>query len=417
MLLRSSKLAPLVAAAAGTLQHSAGAPVAAAAAQRAFSNAAAPAAAAAASPSADSKAKQTPGFKMGSAYRSRMDRAARAGMDGPDPATAYLRLRSSAVTYDGSSALPRLARTWKSPTQLVIDVLKSGPKTRAQIYFAINRGRMPSEAEMEAERAAEAARPRTPKRVNLLTQHPKPPPTSYEVARVKAAGIKAAAAASKVDETPLPYPEGILRNPTHLTRVLQAMTRGRRVWARPFSSVQEHYGAAEAAATQAIIARVEEKVVADKKAAALAAGATEAVAHHEAQNLRAPRRLIGPQSGHKNPGFDSQYVYVLREWADAEFAKRGPVMQGQFRGKMRRREWRRRDAVAAAEAAGTPAPALRPVKPTMRALRKAERAEAEVKRKLKERLAIKKFREQAFAPPPQPKKKGGKAAAAATTQA
>lgn len=342
-------------------------------------------------------------------------------MAGPDPATSYLRLRSSAVTYDGSAALPRLARTWKSPTQLVIDVLKSGPKTRAQIYFAINRGRMPSEAEMEAERAAEAARPRTPKRVNLLTQHPKPPPTSFEVARLKAAGIKAAAAAaSKVEITPLPYPEGILRNPTHLTRVLQAMQRGRRVWARPFSSVQEHYGAAEAAATQEILSRVDAKVVADKRAALLAAGVPEAVALHDTQNLRAPRRLAGPQGSHKNPGFDSQYVYVLREWADAEFAKRGPDMQGQFRGKMRRREWRRRDAVAAAEAAGTPKPALRPVKPTMRALRKMERAAAEEKRKLKERIAIKKFREQAFAPPPtppQPKKKGGKAAAAATTQA
>lgn len=183
----------------------------------------------------------------------------------------------------------------KSPTQRVLEVLKSGPKTRKQIYYALNKGR-PLQADLDVAAAAqEAALAKMGKKHKIYV------------------------------EGPHAYPTGILRNPTHLGRLLQSLLRGKRLWARPPSSVEKLMGEAEHASIEEI----------------------------SANNAHAPVSAVLTTKGQVKFGGPS-WVYVLRDWADKGFAAKGPQKQAQRAAKLQRQQEKKDALIAAAEEAGTP---------------------------------------------------------------
>jgi hypothetical protein len=228
----------------------------------------------------------------------------------------------------------------KSITTLVADVLRTGPKTRAQIFFAINRGPLMS-------RPIKPNQPKNPEKYkrgkNLINQHPPLPLHTYQqMAKKQADLIKKAQSNQIIEEyDPLTYPSGPLRNPAHLTNVLQYMLKGKRLHARPFKSISHRYGDKEAASTQEILQRFEPEYLAKRKIALMKEGKSESEA--DAMLPQGPQvtpRLAGPQNPKAHGRIANQYVYVLRDWIDPKYEARAPLLIERARAKKERRAHR-----------------------------------------------------------------------------
>jgi hypothetical protein len=232
---------------------------------------------------------------------------------------------SSADAAAAASASPNDAER-RSITQLVADVLRSGPKTRAQIFFAINKG------PPMARKPPQAANPnRPPPRKNLINQHPKPALHTFQQIQKKQADMIARArevAAANVEPyEEIEWPSGPLRSPTHLTHVLQAMMDGKRLYARPFKSIAPFYGEKEAASVQAILEPLEASYLAKREASLLAEGKSPLeVKEMLVHSPRISARMAGPQAPKAHGRAAQQYVYVLRDWSDARYEARAPIL-------------------------------------------------------------------------------------------
>ena len=319
------------------------------------------------------------------AARAHFSAAAAAASASPSSAPSVPYVFQAGVTSSPQLGVDR--NVWpKSPSQLVIDVLKTGPKTRLQLFYAINRGPLAELPEPQA--------PKGHKKKNLLTQFPPPPPTAADVARLKAARIKAEADGSLNVAEPRRYPTGILRNTVHLTSVLQHLQRAKRVWARPFSQVEKRMGEAEFSSTRAIIE------AAGQQASVLTSGMGEAAAI-ATMGAAAPshgqmKKLHASQARSAAAKTADQWVYVLREWADPGFLKKAPARMEQYQRKVERREERREKDVAAAEEAGKPLILGRLPHVSRRVRRKAAQKVDEAVEKRKIRMAVKAYHAQLF---------------------
>lgn len=184
----------------------------------------------------------------------------------------------------------------KSASMLVLEALKTGPKTRLQLFFAINKGPLAPAAVMPKPQ---------PKKINLITQHGPAPLTAIDVARLKAERLKAEGSAA-VEAEPRRYPTGQLRNPTHLTKVLHTLQHTGQIWAKPYSSVQQRMSDAERAATKAIVDAAGESSAVIVASMGETAAADIGTAH---LSEGAKKKLMAAGVRH------DQWVYVSRAWA------------------------------------------------------------------------------------------------------
>ena len=225
----------------------------------------------------------------------------------------------------------------KSASMLVLEALRTGPKTRLQLFFAINKGPLAPAQVMPKPQ---------PKKINLITQHGPAPLTAIDVARLKIERMKAESDLAMQPE-PRRYPTGQLRSPTHLTKVLHSLQHTGQIWAKPYSSVQGRMKDTERAATQAIVAAAGEGGAAIVASMGDAAAADIGTAHMSAG---AKKKLVATGAGVRK----DHWLYVSREWAvppkqiagdAAAAAKRRAQQQKNLEARVERQFNRRETAV------------------------------------------------------------------------
>lgn len=224
----------------------------------------------------------------------------------------------------------------KSASMLVLEALATGPKTRMQLFCAINKGPL----------APAPVMPKPmPKKINLITQHGPAPLTAIDVARLKAERIKEEAKAGTEPE-PRRYPTGQLRNPTHLTRVLHLLQHSGQIWAKPYTSVQSRMKEPERAATKAIVDGAGESAAHIVATMGEAAAADIGSAHMSAG---AKKKMMATGSGVRTA---DQWLYVSRAWsqppsraAETDPAKKLAIQQKNLERRVERQLERRETAV------------------------------------------------------------------------